>query len=145
MKLNVMIKTAFVAIFAGVLASGCEDACLETELDYTLSHRFHLEAFVHGPNGTELAGKTVEFRTYKEPCGEAPKGHFGWTGITDGSGSAFGNISPYYNLNNEDDLIVASATLIDGDNPSQTKTQTFKPAQLQGLGGGSGLYFHFEL
>lgn len=145
MNINVIIKTITVAIFTGILVSGCTDECEKTPLGYVNNVRFILDAQVHGTSGTELAFKTVEFRTYKEPCGQLPKGHFGWTGITSGTGYASGNVTPYYNVDNEEDLIVTTATLIDGNNPSQTQTQTFRATALAGTGGVMEVDFHFDL
>lgn len=146
MKLNVIIKFAFVAAVTTLIASGCEDACEKTKLGRTINVGFLLRAQVSGPNGSQIAGQTVEFRIYKEPCGQLPKGHFGGTAITNENGYAASPVNPSYNLDNADDLVVATATFIDGINPSQTKTKTYSGRQLESLdGGGEIVEFDFSL
>lgn len=147
MKLNVIIKFAFVAAVTTLITSGCEDdACIETDMGKTINVGFILRAEVSGPNGSQIAGQTVEFRIYKEPCGQLPKGHFGGTAITNEYGYAQSPVNASYNLDNREDLVVATATFIDGVNPSQTKTKTFRGGQLVSLdGGGEIVEFDFSL
>ena len=128
MKLNVIIKFAFVAVLTTLIASGCNDACKKTEYVGTLNYAFRIKARVTGPNGSEVAGKTIEIRAYKELCGELPKGHFGYTNITDSYGVAPGGFAGY-NINNEEDLVVFTATLVDGEN-TQTKTEVYKGSNM---------------
>ena len=124
MKLNVIIKFAFVAVLTTALTTGCEDACEKTDQGFTSSYRFRIRAFISGPDGLEIAGKTIQIRTYKEPCGELPKGHNTWATSTDESGWVNGGWATY-NIDNEDDLVVITATLVDGEN-TQTKTETYR-------------------
>ena len=143
MRLNAMIKLSLVAVLTTLIASGCEDACEKTELGRTINVGFILRAEVSGPNGSQIVGQTVEFRIYKEPCGQLPKGHFGGTAITDQNGYAQSPVNASYNLDNGEDLVVATATFIDGVNPSQTKTKTFRGGQLISLDG-SGQFVDFD-
>ena len=146
MKLNVIIKFALVAVLSTILVSGCTDECEKTDLGRTIAVVFSIDAQVSSSvNGTEIFAKTVEFRIYKEPCGQAPKGQFGWTALTDGTGYATSGGSAY-NMDNTDDLIVATATLLDGNNPSQTKTQTFRASELIPYDGNlKQIHFYFSL
>lgn len=127
-KLNVIIRFAFVAVLTTVFASGCDDVCKKTEYVGTLNYSFAIRAKITGPNGSEIAGKTIEIRAYKEPCGELPKGHFGWTNITDEYGYANGGFAAY-NINNDEDVVVFTATLVDGEN-TQTKTEVYKGSNM---------------
>lgn len=130
-RLNVILKSIAVAVLSTILVSGCTEECEETEWNSTSSVDFRFSARISGPNGTEISGRTVEFRVYNEPCGQPPKGHQAFTGITDSNGSV--NLGwASYNMNNDDDLIVAKATLVGGSNPSpQTKTKTYRGSNLE--------------
>ena len=109
------------------ILSACDtnaDTCLDSELVPSISVNFSIQVFVNDIEGAPSNIGLAEIRVHKETCEGDSKGYFGWNPVT-----AFGYAQngPFgYNLNNDDDRVIATVTVTEGGKTS-TKTQIIAP------------------